>query len=79
MEREEIKKQLTEIFRKAFAQPELTVEDALSANEVETWNSLSHMTMITMVEEKFGFQFSLKEIRKLKTAGDLINAIGQKV
>lgn len=78
MERNEIVEKLTPIFRTVFSQPDLVLSDDLSANDVENWGSLTHMTMMAETEQAFGIQFKLKELKKLKTVGDLIDSIMSK-
>ncbi len=79
IDRNSIKETLTEIFRKVFSDEKIVITDAMSANDVAKWDSLSHMLMITAVEEKFGIKFKLKELNKLKTVGDLLNTIESKL
>lgn len=72
MEKTEIVKKLTAIFREVFNDSTLVLGDSMTANEVENWDSLSHMMMVTKVEEDFGVKFKLKELNKLKSVGDMI-------
>ena len=51
----------------------------MTANDVENWDSLTHMLMITKVEEVFGVKFKLKELNKLKQVGDIIDIIASKI
>lgn len=79
MERNEIVEKLTPIFREVFSQPDLALTDELTANDVENWGSLTNMTMMAQVEETFGIQFKLKELKKLDCVGNLITAIQEKI
>lgn len=79
MKRDEIVKILTPIFRTVFSVPELILTDELSANDLDNWGSLTHMTMMAEVEHAFGIQFKLKELKKLNNVGELISAIEKKV
>ena len=78
MNRNEVIEKLTPIFRKVFSEPNLELKDERTANEVERWDSLSHMMMITEVEKEFGIKFKLKDLNKMKQVGDLINLIESK-
>ena len=51
----------------------------MTSNDVDNWDSLTHMLMITKVEEVFGIKFKLKELNKLKMVGDLINTVESKL
>lgn len=78
MGKKEIVEKLTPIFRAVFSDPNLVLTDELSANDVDNWGSLTHMTMMAEVEQTFGIAFKLKELKKLNTVGELIEAIQSK-
>ena len=79
MNRNEIEQKLTGIFREIFVVENLVLNNEMTANDVETWDSLTHMLMITKVEEVFAIKFKLKELNKLKKVGDLIDTIENKL
>lgn len=79
MDRIEIIQKLTPIFRNVFARPDLELSETLCANDVDSWTSLTHMTMIVMVEEAFDIEFKLRDIKKMKNVGDLIDVILSKI
>lgn len=79
MNREVIVEKLTAIFRKVFNEKDLVLRDDLTANDVETWDSLTHMLMITEVENEFQVKFKLKDLNKMKHVGDLISIIESKL
>lgn len=69
---------LTCIFKDVFNSDQITLTDEMTANDVGSWDSLSHMLMIEQVENAFGFKFKLREINKLKNVGVLIELIESK-
>jgi len=73
-----IRQQLTEIFREVFDDPALDISDAMTAQDVDGWDSLSHINMILGVEQGFGIKFSIKDVRGMHNVGDLIEAIAKK-
>ncbi len=79
MTREEIVSKLTDIFHEVFNDNAIVLNDGMTANDVENWDSLTHMLMITKVEETFGIKFKLKELNKLRQVGDLVAVIESKV
>lgn len=79
MNRNEINEKLTAIFHEVFNDNNIVLRDEMTAKDVENWDSLTHMLMITKVEETFGIKFKLKELNKLKMVGDLINTIETKL
>lgn len=78
MEHSEVIEKLTSIFREVFSDNSLVLTNEMTANDVATWDSLTHMLMITKVEEEFNIKFKLKELNKLKKVGDLIEVIESK-
>lgn len=79
MTQEEIKEQLTPIFRQTFSDETLVLTDDLSAKDVDKWDSLTHMQLVSNVEAKFGIKFKLKDLNKLKKVGDLVAIINSKL
>ena len=79
MEKIEIVEKLTPVFRKVFGDESLKITDELSALDVEKWDSLSHMLLISEVEEKFAIKFRLKDLNKMANVGDMIAIISSKL
>lgn len=78
MERTAIVEKLTSIFREIFSDGTLVLRDDMTAAEVDNWDSLTHMLMISRVEKEFGVKFKLKEVNRLNTVGDIIDLLIQK-
>lgn len=79
MNRTEIIEKLTTVFHEVFNDNTIVLSDEMTAKDVENWDSLTHMLMITKVEEVFDIKFKLKDLNKLKMVGDLINTIETKL
>ncbi|MBP5796964.1 MAG: acyl carrier protein [Bacteroidales bacterium] len=79
MEKNEIIEKLTLVFHEVFGDNNIVLRNDMSAADIENWDSLTHMLMITKVEEVFGIRFKLKELNKLKNVGDLCNTIEGKL
>lgn len=67
------------VFRTVFDNDKLEVTEAMTADDVIGWDSLSHMILISALEEEFQVSFTQKEIRKLKSVGDLLDLINSKL
>lgn len=78
MEVTEIKTTLSSVFDKVFHTQGIEIVETLTADQVERWDSLSHLTMIAEVESVFGIKFKLKELVAMKNVGDLIDLIFSK-
>lgn len=70
---------LTDVFRTVFDQPTLTLHDAMTAADVENWDSLNHIDLIVAIEKKFKIKFTTREVSGLKTVGDLADLTASKV
>ena len=79
MDKKEIFEKLTSVFHEVFNDNTIVLRDDMTAADVENWDSLTHMLMITKVEEVFGIRFKLRELNKLKNVGDLSNTIAEKL
>lgn len=79
MERDEILKRVEEIFREELEQSDLVLTDETTAEDVEGWDSLSHVQLVAVMEEAFSIEFSSREILSWDNVGDLINSIQKKV
>lgn len=66
---------LTEIFQDFFDDDSITVTPALSAKDVDGWDSLTHIRLLLTVEKAFKVKFSTSEIGKMETVGDLVTII----
>jgi len=78
MNRQEIIQELTPIFRKTFNDDTMVLFDEMTANDVDNWDSLTHMLLISNIEKSFSIKFKLREINKLKNVGALIDFIEKK-
>ncbi len=79
MERNDVISKLTAIFRKVFNSDSLILSDELTANDVDHWDSLTHMILITDIENSFSIKFRLKELNKMRNVGEMIDIILSKI
>ena len=78
MNNEEILKTLDQVFRKVLKRDDITLNETTTANDVEGWDSLTNMLLISEIEKTFQLHFSFREIVRLKNVGDLCAAIARK-
>jgi len=62
-----------------FRDDTLTISMATSANDIDDWDSLNHMTLISEIEKKFNVQFEFYEIMDFENIGELVNSIQTKL
>ena len=79
MEREDILKRVEEIFREELGQSDLVLTDETTADDVEGWDSLSHVQLVAAIENVFGIEFSSREILSWENVGDLIDSIMKRI
>ena len=75
METKELLEILNGIFRKVLKRDNITLTKSTTAHDVEGWDSLTNMVLLTEIEKKFGVRFTFREIVKLKNVGDLCQTI----
>jgi len=78
MKTEEITGKLTSVFQKVLEEKDLTITRDMTAHDVEKWDSLRHIQLISEVESAFGIKFKLREIMSMNNVGDLIDLIHAK-
>lgn len=76
MERKEIMAELEKIFAEALQEEQVTLTDETTAADVEGWDSVSNMIIISEVEKHFGLK--LREIIRMKNVGALCDLIVEK-
>jgi acyl carrier protein len=79
MEKTEILSRLTNIFRNIFSDNSLVLTNDLTANDVQNWDSLTHMLLITEIENSFSIKFKLKDLNKMRNVGDMADIIISKL
>lgn len=72
-------KDLSEVFKVVFDDEELSVTEENTANDIEGWDSMTHVLLLSAIEEKFGIEFNQKEVRKFQTVGDLLASVNNKL
>ena len=75
----EIIEELQEIFREIFDEDELVFSRDTTAEDIEDWDSLTHMQLIVEIEKKYGIKFTTAEIKKAANVGEFIDIIKEKL
>jgi acyl carrier protein len=70
---------LNAVFIDVFGDPDIRLYPEMTANDVDGWDSLSHINLIIAVETKFGIRFAQKEIRSFKNVGELLRCVENKL
>ncbi|MBE5894852.1 MAG: acyl carrier protein [Lachnospiraceae bacterium] len=75
----EVKKELQEIFRDIFDDEDLVITEETTAEDIEDWDSLTHIQLIVAIEKKFQIKFSATEIKSSENVGEFVKMIEKKV
>lgn len=75
MERNEILAQINEIFIDTLDNEDVVIEETTTANDVEDWDSLTHIMLVVAIEKHFKIRFTSKEIQSWKDVGEMMNCI----
>jgi acyl carrier protein len=75
----EIMEILNGIFREVFDDGGLIIKRETTADDIDDWDSLSHLNLVIAVEMKFGVKFALGELQSLKNVGDMADLIDRKL
>ena len=78
MNRQEIFEKLNEIFSDVFDE-EITVTPETTADDIEDWDSLTHITLISEVEDTFDIKFAMKDVLGMKNVGEMADIIEKNV
>ena len=79
MGRTEILNDLNAIFVDILDNEALVLNEATTANDVDGWDSLTHIHLVVAIEKKFAIRFTSKEIQSWKNIGELVDTIGLKI
>lgn len=79
MERTEILKQVTEIFSDVMENPSIQLNESTSADDVEEWDSLTHIQLVVTLERHFNMRFTAAEIQSWNSVGEMLNTIHAKL
>ena len=75
----DIKIKLTTVFQDIFEEPNLQIEVLTTANDIDKWDSMTHLLLIESIEQAFDIFFSFQEVRSFENVGNMVDAISQKV
>ncbi len=67
--------ELTSVFQQVFDDDELIVTRTTSAADVDGWDSLTHVSLMLTIENRFGIRFKSSQVASLKDVGELADLI----
>lgn len=71
--------QLLPIFKDVLDNEDIQLTAQTTAEDIEEWDSLSHIELTVAIERNFKIRFAAKEIQNWKNVGDLLDSISLKI
>lgn len=78
MDREQVKIRLEKVFRDVFDDDSITLSDSTTADDIDAWDSLEHISLISAVEKAFKMRFTMKEVSGMKNVGEMIDIVAER-
>ena len=78
MDRETVRNRLEKIFRDVFDDDDIELTDNTTADDIDAWDSLEHISLISAVEKAFKMRFTMKEVSGMKNVGEMIDIVAKR-
>ena len=79
MERNEILAKLTPIFRTAFYDDTIELDEDMTTDDFDNWDSVTQMIIVSMIEKEFDIVFKLREVGMLDSVEAFVDGIEEKL
>lgn len=79
MERNEVLKQVNDVFIDILDNTSIVLTNQITANDIEEWDSLAHIHLVVAIERRFKIRFGSKEIQSWENVGEMVDCIYSKV
>lgn len=75
MDKNELLVKVQEIFQDVLDNEDIEISFDTTADDVEEWDSLSHIQLIVAIEKEFKVRFTSKEIMSWSNVGEMLDCI----
>ena len=75
MDAKELRKRLTEVFRDVFDDDSIVITADTTADDIEDWDSIEHITLIGAVEDELRMKFKMGEVSGMNNVGEMMKII----
>lgn len=72
MTHDEVLLRFKEVFCKLFDVDESQIDDETTASDIEGWDSLKHIVLISEIEKEFKVKLSMKDVVVANNVGDMV-------
>lgn len=74
-ERAAVAERLNAVFQDTFDDPSIHIREAMTAADLDDWDSLQHIVLVLAVEREFGVRLNPAEVGKLENVGKMIDLL----
>lgn len=78
MNENQILKRLNDVFREVFDDSSIIISRSTTADDIDDWDSLEHITLIGAVESEFRMRFKMHEVSTMKNVGEMVDIIAER-
>ncbi len=75
MNKENVMEKLQEIIRDVFGDSSIVINESTKADDIDGWDSLTHITIMEAVQDEFGVKFSIDEMIEMHNVGEIASAV----
>lgn len=75
MDARDVFARLDRVFQDVFDDSSIRVNPETTADDIEDWDSLEHITLISAVEREFRMKFKMGEISSMKNVGEMARIV----
>lgn len=75
MTKESIMIRLNDIFKEVFDDDTLVITESTCSENIEDWDSLSHLELVSSIESEFKIKFKLDEMKDMINVGQMCKYI----
>ncbi|MFI5301529.1 MAG: acyl carrier protein [Polyangiales bacterium] len=79
MTESEVRARLQTVFRSVFDNDSIVLADEMTANDVDGWDSLTHVDLIVGAEKAFAVKLATKDVKRLANVGDFVKLLTLKI
>ena len=79
MEKNELLKKLNEVFCEVFDNDKIKITSETTANDIEEWDSLTHISLLAAIEDEFDVKLNMNTVLRLKNVGELVDMLLESV
>ena len=78
MDKASVWSKLTQVFQELFDDDQIVIGHETTADDIEEWDSLSHIQLMIAIEKAFEIRFNTGEIAHLVNVGEMVDLIVRK-